>query len=593
MIWLNLFIFKKNNMSLNYIDKAKSWLSNSFDRETVAIVNEMILSGSIELEDAFYKNLEFGTGGLRGVMGIGTNRINKYTIGMATQGFANYLLKSFPEKENLAVAISFDNRNNSPYFARITAEVFAANGFKVYLFDELRPTPELSFAIRHHKCVGGVMVTASHNPKEYNGYKVYWEDGAQVTAPHDKNIIEEVLKVENPSMVKFEGNKERIETIGKETDKAYLDAILTLTLSRELTSKENDLKIVYTPLHGTGVKIVPEALKRAGFNNVIHVPEQDINDGNFPTVKSPNPEEPGALKMAIEKAQQTGAHIVMATDPDADRIGIAVRDKEGKMILLNGNQMASILTYYILERRKELGVLEHINGKIGYMVKTIVTTDLIKSICDSYKVELFNVLTGFKFIAQVVREHEGMRFFIAGGEESYGFNVGEFVRDKDAVISCCLVAEAAIWAKSKGLTLYELLLEIYEKFGFYKEHLISITKKGKDGVEQIEKMMQKFRDTPPQKIDGSQVVLVHDYLKSETVDNVSDLRYKIDLPKSNVLQFVCSDNTVVSVRPSGTEPKIKFYFGVKTKLISVNEYEAANRELSDKIERLVIEMSSL
>lgn len=580
-------------MSLNYIERAETWLSNSFDKETVATVKEMISKGSNELEDAFYKNLEFGTGGLRGVMGIGTNRINKYTVGMATQGFANYLLASFPEKENPAVAIAFDNRTNSSYFAEITAEVFTANGFKVYLFEQLRPTPELSFAIRHYKCVGGVMLTASHNPKEYNGYKVYWDDGAQVTAPHDSNIIKEVLKVENPSMVKFQGDKSKIEIIGKETDEAYLNAILSLTLSSELITKENDLKIVYTPLHGTGVKMVPEALKRIGFKNIINVPEQDINDGNFPTVKYPNPEDPEALKMAIERANQTGAHIVMATDPDADRLGIAVRDLKGEMILLNGNQMAALLTYYILERRKEKGLLTEFEGKEGYMVKTIVTTDLMKSICDSYKVDLFNVLTGFKFIAQVVREQEDKRFFIAGGEESYGFNVGEFVRDKDAVISSCFVAEAAIWAKSKGLTLYELLLQIYQEFGFYKEHLISITKKGKDGVEKIDKMMQRFRESPPQKLDGSQVVLIHDYLKSQTVDNISDLRYKITLPKSNVIQFVCSDNTVVSVRPSGTEPKIKFYFGVKTEINSVQEYEAANKELSKKLERLAEQISSI
>ncbi len=580
-------------MPLNYIDRANLWLSSSFDSDTVSIVNKMLLEGFKELEDAFYRNLEFGTGGLRGLMGTGTNRINKYTVGMATQGFANYLLKSFQKKDNLSVAIAFDNRNKSSYFARITAEVFAANGFKVYLFEELSPTPELSFAIRHFKCVGGVMITASHNPKEYNGYKVYWEDGAQVTAPHDKNIIEEVLKVENPSLVKFEGCINNIEVIGKEVDDAYLKAILSLTLSQELISEDNDLKIVYTPLHGTGVKMVPEALRRAGFKNIINVPEQDVSDGNFPTVESPNPEEPGALKMAIEKAEATGAQIVMATDPDADRLGIAVRDLSGKMILLNGNQMASILTYYILERRKEKGILDHINGKIGYMVKTIVTTDLIKSICDSYKIDLYNVLTGFKFIAQVVREQEGKRYFIAGGEESYGFNIGEFVRDKDAVISCCFVAEAAIWAKSKGLTLYELLLEIYVKFGFYKEHLTSITKKGKDGVVQIEKMMQRFRESPPQNLGGARVVLVHDYLKSETVDNVSDLRYKINLPKSNVIQFVCSDNTIVSVRPSGTEPKIKFYFGVKTKINSINEFAEANKKLEDKLERLISEISAL
>lgn len=580
-------------MSLNHIERAETWLSDSFDNETITAVKEMISIGSKELEDAFYKNLEFGTGGLRGVMGVGTNRINKYTVGMATQGFANYLLNSFPDKGNLSVAIAFDNRTNSSYFAKITAQVFSANGFKVYLFDELRPTPELSFTIRHYKCVGGVMLTASHNPKEYNGYKVYWNDGAQVTAPHDNNIIKEVLKVVDPSMVNFDGDNSKIEMLGKETDEAYLNAILSLTLSSELITKENDLKIVYTPLHGTGVNIVPEALKRIGFKNIINVPEQDINDGDFPTLKYPNPEEPEALKMAIEKANETGAHIVMATDPDADRLGIAVRDLNGEMVLLNGNQTAALLTYYILERRREKGLLKEVDGKEGYMVKTIVTTDLMKSICDSYGIDIFNVLTGFKFIAQVVREQEGKRFFIAGGEESYGFNVGEFVRDKDAVISGCFVAEAAIWARSKGLSLYELLLHIYQKFGFYKERLTSITKKGKDGVEQIEQMMRRFRESPPQKLDGSQVVLVHDYLKSETVDNISDLRYDINLPKSNVIQFVCSDNTIVSVRPSGTEPKIKFYFGVKTEIDSVGEYDEANRVLSEKLDRLVSQISSI
>jgi phosphoglucomutase len=557
------------------------------------MVQSLINDNSKELEDSFYKNLEFGTGGLRGIMGVGTNRINKYTIGMATQGLANYLSLSFPGRDEMSVAIAYDNRNNSSYFARITAEVFASNGFKVFLFEDLRPTPELSFSIRHFGCVAGVMITASHNPKEYNGYKAYWEDGAQVTAPHDENIIKEVNKVDNPNKVKFLGGENLIKIIGREVDDAYLDKILTLTLSRELVERDSSVKIVYTPLHGTGVKLVPEALRRAGFKNIINVPEQDIIDGNFPTVDSPNPEESGALKMAIDMAEERGADIVMATDPDADRLGIAVRDRSGKMIILNGNQMASILTYYMLERMREKGLLSEGLNPAYYMVKTIVTTDLLKSISESYGVEMLNVLTGFKYIAEVVRELEGERYFIGGGEESYGFNAGEFVRDKDAVISCCLVAEAAVWAKEKGMTLFELLIDIYVKYGLYKEHLVSVTKKGKDGVEQIEKIMKNLRENPPQSIGGSAVVLVHDYNRSETIDLVSDLRYKINLPKSNVLQFVSSDNSIVSVRPSGTEPKIKFYFGVKAVINSANEYDVAVKLLDERLTTLSEQMKTL
>jgi phosphoglucomutase len=578
--------------SVNYLERAKSWLSDDFDMETRDQVQILINENTKELEDAFYRNLEFGTGGLRGIMGAGTNRINKYTIGMATQGLANYLKRSFPHNNELSVAISYDNRNLSSYFAGITADVFAANGFDVFLFDSLRPTPELSFTIRHFGCVAGVMITASHNPKEYNGYKAYWEDGAQVTAPHDANIIKEVLKIDNPSKVLFNGDSMRIKKIGKDVDELYLNAILSLTLSKELVLKENSLKIVYTPLHGTGVNIVPEALKRSGFSNIINVPAQDVTDGNFPTVDSPNPEEPGALKMAIETAIENDADLVMATDPDADRIGIAVKDSSGNFVLLNGNQMASILTYYLLERRVELGMINRGSNPEYYMVKTIVTSDLLKSISESYGVQMFDVLTGFKFIAEVVRELEGERVFIGGGEESYGFNVGEFVRDKDAVISCCLVAEAAVWARDKGMSLYDLLLSIYIKFGLYKEHLVSVTKKGKDGVEQIAKMMKSFRETPPQSLAGSPVVLIHDYLSSESIDMLSDLRYRINLPKSDVLQFVSSDNTIVSVRPSGTEPKIKFYFGVKTEIASVDEYLMAEEKLVAQIDKLVEQINS-
>jgi phosphoglucomutase len=579
-------------MATSYLERANSWLTNDFDEQTREQVKYLIENNLKELEDSFYRSLEFGTGGLRGIMGVGTNRINRYTIGMATQGLVNYIIKTFGADKQHSVAIAFDCRNNSSYFAEITADVFAANGFTVYQFENLRPTPELSFAIRHYGCVAGVMITASHNPKEYNGYKAYWNDGAQVTSPHDNNIIKEVLKIDQPSKVKFEGGTGVIKKIGIETDDEYLNAILSLTLLTKEMNSQSSLKIVYSPIHGTGVKLIPEALKRIGFKNIINVPEQDVTDGNFPTVKYPNPEEREALQMAIDKAILTGADIVLATDPDGDRLGVAVKNSAGEIEILNGNQTASILTYYLLARSKELGIIGEGSNKEYYMVKTIVTTDLLKTISESYGVEMMNVLTGFKFIAEVVRNLEGKRKFIGGGEESYGFNAGEFVRDKDAVISCCLLAEAAVWARLKGMTLTDLLKDIYLKYGFYKEHLISLTKKGKDGIEQIQSMMKAFRSSPPQHLAGSTVVLVHDYLKSETIDMVSDLRYKINLPKSDVLQFVSADNTIVSVRPSGTEPKIKFYFGVKGNLASVSEFEKTEAELNHKIEILSDQMIS-
>ncbi len=581
-------------MSMNYLERAQSWLDEGYDIETREQVQKMIDNDLKELEDSFYRNLEFGTGGLRGIMGAGTNRMNKYTVGMATQGLVNYMKHSFKDTKHLSVAIAFDNRNNSQYFAQITADVFSANGFVVYLFDELRPTPELSFAIRHLGCAGGVMITASHNPKEYNGYKAYWSDGAQITAPHDVNIIDEVLKIENISQIKFKGGEHNIRHIGKGMDESYLNAILSLTLSPEIVKNNNSFKIVYTPLHGTGVKIVPEALKRLGFSNIINIPEQDITDGNFPTINSPNPEEPSALKMAMEKAAEVQADLVMATDPDADRLGIAIRDTEGRMLLLNGNQTAAILTYYLLARWKETGKLKiGFNNKNFYMVKTIVTSDLLKSIADKFCIDMYNVLTGFKYIAEVVKDNEGKRVFIGGGEESYGFNAGEFVRDKDAVISCCLVAEAAAWAASKGKTLYEMLLDIYIEFGLYKERLLSVTKKGKDGLEQIQSMMKSLRDRPLQTLAGSEVVLIHDYQLSETFDMISDLRYKINLPKSNVLQYISSDNSVVSVRPSGTEPKIKFYFGVRGELKSREEFVKADEEQNKLLDKLTEQMMQL
>lgn len=540
-------------MERDFRKVAASWLSESYDMETRQKVNVLLHNGDPkELEDSFYRNLEFGTGGLRGIMGVGTNRMNKYTVGMATQGLANYMKKCFPGNEDMKVAISFDSRNHSREFAKITAEVFAANEIKVYLFENLRPTPELSFAIRELKCQAGVMVTASHNPKEYNGYKAYWEDGAQITAPHDKNIIEEVSKITDPSQVMFgDGSPYNITLIGEEIDKKYLNSILSLTLSPESVKRHSDLKMVYTPLHGTGVRMVPRALHQMGFKNVNSVYEQEISDGNFPTVASPNPEEPSALKMAVELAQKIGADLVMATDPDADRMGIAVRNDSGEIVLLNGNQTASILTYYTLTRWNELG---KINDNT-YTVKTIVTSELLKAISDKFGVKMYDVLTGFKYIAEVVRENEGKKTFICGGEESYGFNLGEFVRDKDAVIACAMIAECAAWAADSGLTLYQLLNKIYAEFGMYKEKLLSVTKKGKDGAEQIAALMKDYRENPPKELGGSKVTKIIDYNEPE----------KTGLPKSNVLRFFTEDGAVVSVRPSGTEPKIKYYFGVKGK----------------------------
>ncbi len=537
-------------MSVNYREVALQWAGPEYDMETRTQVNELLNGNEKELEEAFYRNLEFGTGGLRGIIGVGTNRMNKYTVAMATQGFANYVNKAFPG-EDIRIAVAYDSRNFSREFARITAEVFAANGAHVYLFDDIRPTPELSFAIRHFHCHAGVMVTASHNPKEYNGYKAYWQDGAQLTAPHDKNVIAEVVKIENPSMVNF-GTPEthaRIEIVGEETDKVYLDSILSLMLSPESIARHNDMKLVYTALHGTGVRLVPRALRQIGFKNIYSVAAQDVSDGNFPTVASPNPEESSALKMAVELAEEKAADIVLATDPDADRVGIAVRNDRGEMVLLNGNQTASLLTYYILTRWKELGKL----NKDTYCIKTIVTTELLTAIANSFDVQMYDVLTGFKYIAEIVRQNEGRRTFICGGEESYGFNVGEFVRDKDAVIACSMVAECAAWAADQGLTLYGLLQKIYAEYGLYREYLVSLTKKGLDGSRQIADMMCRFRENPPAQLAGSKVVKVMDYNKPE----------ETGLPKSNVLRFFSEDGYVVTIRPSGTEPKIKFYFGAK------------------------------
>jgi len=534
----------------DYKTTAQSWLSEEFDEQTRKEVKALMDSDPVALEDAFYRNLEFGTGGLRGIMGVGTNRMNKYTVGMATQGLANYILANV-KGEDIKVCISFDSRNNSREFAKITADVLSANGLHVFLFDDIRPTPELSYSIRLKGATAGVMVTASHNPKEYNGYKVFWSDGGQITSPVDKDIVAEVAKITAPSQVKFAASAGagKIEMMGAEEDECYLRDILSLTLSPEICRKHSGLKFVYTPLHGCGVRLVPETLKRLGFENVIHVPEQDVSDGNFPTVMSPNPEEPSALKMAIAKADETGADIVIATDPDADRMGIAVRDDQGKMVLFNGNQTASLMTYYILNRRKELGLLKP--GQ--YVVKTIVTTELIREICESFAVPVYNVLTGFKYIAEVVKRRENEGEFICGGEESYGFNVGQFVRDKDAQIAAATVAEAAAWAADQGLTLYQLMQKIYKEYGYRKEGLVSVVRKGKSGAEEIAAIMAGLRADPPKDLCGSPVTKVIDYLEPE----------KTGQPKSNVLQFFDEAGDVVSVRPSGTEPKIKFYFGAK------------------------------
>ncbi len=568
-------------MEQHIMEKAREWLDPSFDEQTRNEVTRMMEEDPVKLEDSFYKNLEFGTGGLRGVMGAGTNRMNRYTVGMVTQGLADFVKKN--EAGPYKAAIAYDCRNQSPEFARITAEVLAANGFTVFLFDSLRPTPQLSFTVREHKCHIGVMITASHNPKEYNGYKVYGNDGAQVVAPRDAMIIEEVQKISSPSMVKFSGGKGKIVMLGEEEDTLYLDAILSLiNLSPQAIEAFRDLKMVYTPLHGTGVHLVPEALSRLGFTNVFHVPEQDVTDGFFPTVVSPNPEDPAALKLAIEKAEQTGAQLVMATDPDADRVGIAVRNPAGQIELLNGNQTAALLTYYLLEKWKDT---KRLKGN-EYIVKTIVTSDLLQSIADHYDVACYNVLTGFKYIAEVIRNNEDRKEFICGGEESYGFNVGQFVRDKDAVVTCALTAEVACWAASKGKTLYDLMREVYLRFGFFKERMVSVTLKGKDGMEKIRSIMARLRENPPSRLLESEVVLFHDYKKRETVDLVSDLRYEINLPGSDVLQFVCADNTVVTIRPSGTEPKIKYYYGVRTELPSEDQYEVKCRDLDEKLNAL-------
>lgn len=565
------------------LKKAEQWLAADIDQNSKKQIQLWLQDNDPELTESFYQNLSFGTGGMRGIMGVGTNRMNLYTVGMATQGLANYLNRQFEKLPEIKVAIAYDSRNNSPEFALQAGKILSANGIHAYLFDALRPTPELSFAIRHLGCQSGIVITASHNPKEYNGYKVYWEDGGQIIAPHDKNIVTQVNSIASINDIKTDYKEEYIHSIGEEIDKAYLQELKKLSLSPEIITQYQHTGIVYTPIHGTGVKLVPAALNAYGFTNIHSVQAQEVPDGNFPTVASPNPEEPAALAMAIEKARKTGAELVMASDPDADRVGVAVKDPAGDFILLNGNQTATILIYYLLTKWKE-------NGKLRgqeYIVKTIVTTDLLEEIAQSFGVENYDVLTGFKYIADKIKYYEGSKKFIGGGEESYGYLAGEFVRDKDAVMSCALIAEAFVWAKSKGETPMSLLASIYNQFHFYKERLISIKKEGKAGAEQIQKMMDNFRQTPPETINNSEVVLIHDYQKQKTIDMISHLRYNISLPISNVLQFILKDGSKISIRPSGTEPKIKFYFSVREDLFETNAYKEVEKTLDTRIDNII------
>ena len=569
--------------------KAQIWLGDGYDEETKAAVRAMLDNeDKTDLIEAFYKDLEFGTGGLRGIMGAGTNRMNIYTVGAATQGLSDYLKKAFADLPQIKVAIGHDCRNNSRKFAEVAADVFSANGIKVYLFDALRPTPEVSFAIRELGCQSGVILTASHNPKEYNGYKAYWNDGAQMIAPHDKNTIDEVNKITSVKDVKFRGNAELIEIIGEEIDRRYLDRIKTLSLSPEAIAHHHDMKIVYTPIHGTGVKLIPASLKNFGFTNIIHVPEQDVVSGDFPTVVSPNPEEPAALDMAIKKAIETDAELVMASDPDADRIGIAVRNDKGEFVLVNGNQIVMIFLNYLMTRNKELGLLK---GN-EYIVKTIVTTETIKTIAEQNGFKMYDCYTGFKWIASVIRENEGKARYIGGGEESYGFLPEDFVRDKDSVSSISLMAEIAAWAKDKGMTMYQMLQDIYIKYGYSKEKGISVVRKGKSGAEEIVAMMKNFRENPMKELGGSPVILVKDYASLEATDVVNGTKSKLDMPvTSNVLQYFSADGSKVSIRPSGTEPKIKFYIEVRgIKMDNYADYDAANAAADAKIEAIKKEL---
>ena len=567
-------------------ERVNKWLNGNYDQSTKDTINELLKSNPNELADAFYKDLEFGTGGLRGIMGVGTNRINQYTIGMATQGFANYLISCFPAQQ-IRIAIAHDSRNNSRKFAEITANVMAANGIQVYLFESLRPTPELSFTIRELQCQGGVVCTASHNPREYNGYKAYFNDGGQLVPPHDKNVIKEVLKIASVDDVKWSGGEANIHLIGHEMDIAYLDMVRGLSVYPDVISKQKDLKIVYTPIHGTGIKLVPAILELFGFTNVHLVEEQVQPDGNFPTVVYPNPEESEAMSLGLKKAEALDADILLGTDPDADRVGIGVKDNHGKWVLLNGNQTAVLAFNYLIEARRKKGLAQ----PNDMVVKTIVTTDLIDIIASKNEVKCYNVLTGFKWIAELIKEKEATENYIIGGEESYGLMIGNQLRDKDAVSAVALLCEMAAYEKEQGKSLFTKLMEIYKGYGLFREHLISITKKGRDGQQEIATMMEKYRNNPPQQLGGVEVIGLYDYEKQEARHLTNGQVCSIDLPKSNVLQFLLKDGSKVSARPSGTEPKIKFYFSVQGKLDDILDFDQAYAALGNKIDAIIKDLA--
>jgi len=562
------------------------WLSAEYDAETVAQVQQLVDNNEeTELLDSFYKELEFGTGGLRGIMGVGSNRINKYTLGKATQGLANYLKKQFPDQQ-IKVAVSYDSRNNSQTLGHLVADVFSANDIHVFLFEQLRPTPMLSFAVRHFNCQSGVMLTASHNPKEYNGYKAYWNDGGQLVAPHDENVITEVNAIASVKDIKFERNSDNITIVGADFDDIYVQANKRLSIHPEAVEAQKDLKIVFSPIHGTGITVVPKMLEAWGFTNVSVVEEQAKPDGNFPTVVYPNPEEEDAMSMAKKRGEELGADVVMATDPDADRVGVAVRNSKGEYQLLNGNQIGSLLTYYVLSSKKDKGELK----ENDYIVKTIVTTNLISDIGIDYGVKYYDTLTGFKYIGEVITRELGKENYLVGGEESYGFLVGDLVRDKDAVNSCAFIAEMAAYFKTQGKSLYEVLLELYVNYGFYKEKLISLTKKGKAGADEIKQMMVDLRADAPKTLGGVQVKEIRDYENQVATNFISGDTSVIDLPKSDVLQFITVDGDVISARPSGTEPKIKFYCSVKETLIDASNYEAISAKLEQKVENIMADI---
>ncbi|MBL7814645.1 MAG: phospho-sugar mutase [Saprospiraceae bacterium] len=568
-------------------DKIQQWLNGKYDAETKAAIQKLLDdNNTTELTDSFYKDLEFGTGGLRGLIGVGSNRMNNYTVGAATQGLANYLNKNF-EGEKISVAIAHDSRIKSDEFAKVVANIFAANGIEVYLFSSLRPTPELSFAIRLLGCKSGVVITASHNPKEYNGYKAYWDDGSQVVAPHDKNIIKEVNAIQSIDDIKFEGDSSKIHSIGEDVDSQYIAQILSLSISKQAIANQKDLKIVYTPIHGTGVTLVPQLLAKMGFENASVIAEQAEPNGNglFPTVVYPNPEESEAMSMAVNKAKEIDADLVLGTDPDSDRVGIAVKNHHGEIQLLNGNQTATLLIYYLLQAWKEAGKL---TGK-EFVCKTIVTTDIIDKMAADFNVHCYNTLTGFKYIAQVIRELEGKQQFIGGGEESYGYLIGDAVRDKDAIASCAMIAELTAYAKDKGLSLFDMLMEVYKKYGFYYEGLISLTKKGKTGAEEIQEMMANFRATPPQYLAGSAVIRIDDYKslkRTENGETVDIPAGEMGIESSNVLQFFTADGTKFTCRPSGTEPKIKFYVGVVGSLERNEDFDSVYAALQQKVKSI-------